>query len=139
MVKKSFLGTGWNFPPSFRKDGITARMVSEEEDILQSLMILLATKPGERVHRPDYGCGIYGMVCENMNTSTLTLIEHTIEKAILLFEPRITLNNVKFDFGEERDGKLLILIEYTVRLTNTRSNMVYPFYFREGTNLKQHE
>ncbi|MFA8434707.1 MAG: GPW/gp25 family protein [Marinifilaceae bacterium] len=137
MVKKSFLGTGWNFPPSFGKKGITAKMVSEEEDIHQSLMILLSTKPGERVHRPRYGCGIHKMVCENMNTSTLTLIEHTIEKAILLFEPRITLNNVKFDFGQEKEGKVLIRLEYTVRLTNTRSNMVYPFYFREGTNLSQ--
>jgi len=74
-----------------------------------------------------------------LNTSVLTLMEHTIEKAILLFEPRITLNSVRFDFGEDDQGKLLILIEYTVRLTNTRSNMVYPFYFREGTNLKLNE
>ena len=135
METKSFLGTGWAFPPTFTGSTNVAAMVNDEEDIHQSLRILLSTIPGERVHKPKFGCGIHKMVYEKMNSSTETLFKHTIEKAILLFEPRITLNEVKFDFSNEEEGKLLILLEYTVRLTNTRSNMVYPFYFKEGTNL----
>ena len=130
------MGTGWAFPPSFSGDAYSTAMVEGEEDIRQSLMILLSTVPGERVHRPDYGCGIHKVVYEKMNSNTMSLFRHIIEKAVLLFEPRITLNDVKFDFSSEKEGRLLIQLEYTVRLTNTRSNMVYPFYFREGTNLK---
>jgi phage baseplate assembly protein W len=134
--QKSFLGTGWNFPPSFSNKGGTAKMVDDEEDIHQSLMILLSTIPGERVHRPKFGCGIHKMVYEKINSSTVTLFKHTIEKSIILFETRIQVNNIEIDFSKEAEGTLYINIDYTIRLTNTRSNMVYPFYFREGTNLK---
>jgi phage baseplate assembly protein W len=135
MQAKSFLGTGWSFPPSFTKQGNT-NMVSDDEDIMQSLLILLSTPPGERVHRPKYGCGIHKMVFEKMNSSTITLFKHTIEKAIVLYETRIHLNKIDIDFDNEEEGILLIRLDYTIRLTNTRSNMVYPFYLREGTNLK---
>ncbi len=132
---KSFLGTGWTFPPSFAGSSSVIDMASGEEDIRQSLFILLSTVPGERVHNPNFGCGIHKTVYEKMNSSTETLLRYTIEKAVLLFEPRITLNEVSFDFSNEENGELKIVLGYTVRLTNTRSNMVYPFYFREGTNL----
>jgi uncharacterized protein len=136
METKSFLGTGWAFPPTFSGKADFTAMAEDEADIWQSLMILLSTVPGERVHRPEYGCGIHKMVYEKMNSNTMTLFKHMIEKAVLLFEPRITLNDVKFDFNNEKEGKLLIELDYMVRLTNSRSNMVYPFYFREGTNVK---
>ncbi len=139
MKERSFLGTGWAFPPSFKKDGEQTAMVSNEEDIRQSIMILLTTKPGERIHRPEYGCGIHTMVFEIINTTTLTIIEDLISKAILMYEPRITLNSVSFDHSEEYEGILTVLLDYTVRLTNTRSNMVFPFYFKEGTNLRLNE
>ncbi len=134
--QKSFLGTGWNFPPSFSMKGDYTLMVSDEEDIRQSLFVLLSTIPGERVHRPQYGCGIHKLVYEKMNSSTMTLLKHIIEKAIILFEPRIQPGDIRFSFEDERKGTLLIHIDYSIRLTNTRSNMVYPFYFREGTNIK---
>jgi len=135
MGTKSFLGTGWSFPPTFSGKGDFTELVEGEQDIEQSLRILLSTVPGERVHRPEYGCGIYKMVYEKMDSNTMTLFKHIIEKAVLLFEPRITLNDVMFNFDKEKEGTLLIELVYTVRLTNSRSNMVYPFYFREGTNL----
>lgn len=136
MKPKSFLGTGWSFPPSFSNHGTHTQMVSDEEDIRQSLHILLSTVPGERVHRPTFGCGIHKLVHEKMNSSTTTLFQHIIEKAIILFEPRIQVTQIHFNTDNEEEGILLITIDYTIRLTNTRSNMVYPFYFREGTNLK---
>jgi len=110
-------------------------VVSNEDDIRQALFILLSTVPGERVHRPSFGCGIHKMVFEKMNSSVETLFKHTIENAIIMHEPRITVNDITFDFSDEANGILNIFLDYTIRLTNTRSNMVFPFYFKEGTNL----
>lgn len=144
---KRFLGTGWSFPPSFERRmhasagfngalGIGASMISAEPDIQQSLRILLATNPGERVMQPAYGCGIKRMVFEQMNESTLTEMRHLIEKSILFFEPRITVNEIAIDTDHWIDGELRIHIDYTVRTTNSRNNMVFPMYFREGTGVK---
>ncbi|MBC7605042.1 MAG: GPW/gp25 family protein [Ramlibacter sp.] len=116
--------------------GIGASMISAEPDIQQSLRILLATNPGERVMQPAYGCGIKRMVFEQMNESTLTEMRHLIEKSILFFEPRITVNEIAIDTDHWIDGELRIHIDYTVRTTNSRNNMVFPMYFREGTGVK---
>ena len=135
-VDKSFLGTGWSFPPVFNPVSKDIQRVGEEDDILQSLYILFSTTPGERVLQPTYGCNLKAMVFENITESTETQIRDMIEKAILFFEPRIDLNSVELDASDINDGLLRILIDYTVRATNSRSNMVYPFYLREGTNIQ---
>ncbi|MES2937662.1 MAG: GPW/gp25 family protein [Pseudomonadota bacterium] len=143
---KRFLGTGWSFPPAFERRmhagggmdgsrGIGAALVSAEIDIEQSLRILLATNPGERVMQPAYGCGIKRMVFEQLNESLLTEMRHMVEKAILFFEPRITVEDISIDAGRWEDGELRIHVAYTVRTTNSRYNMVFPMYFREGTGL----
>ena len=141
---KAFLGTGWAFPPSFERrlhgagqarPSVGASLVATEEDIRQSLRILLGTVPGERVMQPAYGCGVQKLVFEIVNDATLTEMRHLVEKAILFFEPRITVNAVDIDASREFEGELRIHIDYTVRTTNSRSNMVYPMYFREGTGL----
>ena len=134
-VDKSFLGTGWSFPPGFNLAARDVQRVDEEDDILQSLYILFSTTPGERVLQPTYGCNLRSMVFENITESTKTEIRDIIEKAVLFFEPRIDLNSVDLDTGQIEHGILRVLVNYTVRATNTRSNMVYPFYFREGTNI----
>jgi hypothetical protein len=112
------------------------KTVSEAEDIKQSLFILFSTHPGERVLQPSYGCNLRSMVFENVTTSTITAIKDTIERAILFFEPRIDLNSVEINKDEIAEGILYIIIDYTVRSTNTRSNIVYPFYIQEGTNIQ---
>lgn len=132
---KAFLGRGWGFPPDFARRSKAARMVAGEEDIRESLRILLATSPGERVMQPAYGCGIKAMVFENIDESTLTLIRDAVERAVLYFEPRLDLNDVEIDVAGAGAGILRITLHYTVRETNTRSNLVYPFYFLEGTNV----
>lgn len=132
-----FLGTGWSFPPAFDWRSKEAVLVSQVEDIEQSLRILLSTVPGERVMQPAYGCGIKRLVFENLNDSTLTEIRDTVAKAVLFFEVRITLHDVEVDMGDLLDGLLRLKLDYTVRTTNTRTNMVYPLYLREGTNLRQ--
>ena len=77
-MNKSFLGKGWSFPPEFRREALPSVMVTEEEDIGQSLHILLATRPGERVHRFDFGCGIYRFVHEEMTVTNQTLLKELI-------------------------------------------------------------
>ncbi len=131
---KSYLGVGWAFPPAFTKES-GAEMVSGEEDIRQSLRILLSTAPGERMMRFDYGCGIRRWVFAEITLSEKTMIADVVEQAVLEHEPRIELLSVKIDLGEPAQGVLWIALDYRVRETNSRSNMVFPFYFREGTDL----
>lgn len=131
----SFLGVGWAFPPEFNKGARDVKTVSESRDIQESLNILLSTFPGERVMQPTYGCELRTMVFETINESTITALKDIIERAILFFEPRITLDEIHLETDAMEHGLLTILLEYTVRETNTRSNMVYPFYFNEGTDI----
>lgn len=135
MNDKAFLGRGWSFPPEFKKDNNATCMVQEEEDIRQSLHILLETEPGERIHRYDFGCDLKKFVYEPMTVSTQTMMEDVIRTAVLNFEPRITLDEVLFNHEQAAEGILYIELVYTVRSTNNRSNQVYPFYLREGTDI----
>lgn len=135
-VDKSFLGTGWSFPPEFNQTSKNVRTVSEEEDIRQSLFILFSTTAGERVMQPAYGCELRSMVFENITENTATVIKNIIERAVLFFEPRIDLDFVDLNTEQIDQGILNILVSYTIRATNTRSNIVYPFYFQEGTNVQ---
>lgn len=106
-------------------------MVSEEEDIRQSLIVLMSTRKGERVMQPDYGVGIYDLVFHNMNLTARTQLKEAIENAVLYFEPRITLNEIVLDMSNEYEGVLRIELLYTIRLTNVRSNLVFPYYYDE--------
>lgn len=131
----SFLGSGWGFPPDFDKNSGTVRLVSGEEDIKESLHVLMATKPNERVMQSAYGCGLRSLVFENIDSSAITLIKETIKRAVIFFESRIDLEDIEVDETRAYEGVLLINLIYTIRTTNTRTNMVYPFYFQEGTNI----
>lgn len=127
----SFLGRGWSFPPEFGGGVNPTVMVEKEEDIRQSLQVILSTRIGERIMRPDFGTDLHNMVYHNMDLTARTQLRAAIEKAILYWEPRIMLTNVTFDMSEDRNGVLYILLEYTIRQTNARANMVYPFYYEE--------
>ena len=132
MSDNAFLGTGWSFPPEFSQNQ-TIKMVAGEQDINESLTILLSTNPGERVMTPEYGCGIKALVFSEINLGTITQIKAMIKNAILYFEPRIELEQIDIDTNDSLNGKLFITIDYTVIVTNSRSNLVYPFYIMEGT------
>lgn len=87
--------------------------------------------------QPAYGCGIRRMVFENINDSTITEIKDIVSKAVLFFEVRITLHEIDIDATDVYDGVVRLKLDYTVRTTNTRTNIVYPLYLREGTNLRE--
>lgn len=131
----SFLGTGWSFPPEFSKRG-AARMVSADEDIRQSLHILLSTTPGERVMQPSFGCGLKSHVYDSINESTITILKDLIRRAILFFEPRVLLESIEADASNAIEGRLEFIIVYTIISANTRHNIVFPFYLREGSDVQ---
>lgn len=133
----NFLGSGWAFPPAFDSHSKCAKLVSAEEDVRQSLVILLSTSPGERIMHPTFGCNLHEVVFENISHNVIAQVKDLVKRAILFFEPRIDLLNVDVDVSPENylEGRIDIYLDYLIRRTNTRSNMVFPFYFIEGTEL----
>lgn len=130
-MAKKFLGVGWKFPVKLNASG-RFELSKYEEDIEESIRIILGTIPGERVMQPEFGCGIYEYVFSTINISNLALIEEEVKKALTLYEPRIEIIKIKAYPDTNRDGVILIDIEYRVISTNTRQNLVYPFYLTEG-------
>jgi phage baseplate assembly protein W len=128
--EKSFLGIGWSFPPAFDNASGEVQMLKGEDDIQSSLQVLLATRLGERVMQPLFGCNLDAMVFELLDTTLKTEMRNLIQKAILYFEPRINIDRIDIE-STETNGLILITVNYVVRSTNTRGNLVYPFYLSE--------
>ena len=129
---RSFLGTGWAFPPTFSKGGADVAVVSDAEDIHQSLQILLSTQIGERVMQDEFGCDMNRFLFEEVSQSLVNSLHRLVSEAILYHEPRIELQGLDVTESESEPGVLLITIDYTVRTTNSRFNMVFPFYQKEA-------
>lgn len=130
--RKDWLGRGWAFPVLMDRHTSSIAMAEYEADIRQAILILLHTAPGERLMRPDFGCGIHELVFETIDVATLTRVQATVEEALAKYEARIEVIGVKVDPLRAEDGQLLVELEYRVRRTNQIRNLVYPFYFREG-------
>jgi len=128
---EDFLGKGWKFPVHVNKAG-KIEMSAYENDIEEAIWIILSTAKGERVMRPDFGCGIFDYIFASMNTSTITMMEASVREALVLWEPRIDISNVDVAPDSEEEGKLHISIDYRVKNTNNRFNLVFPFYMKEG-------
>jgi Bacteriophage baseplate protein W len=128
--EKSFLGVGWSFPPAFDNVGGEVEMLKGEDDIQSSLQVLLATRLGERVVQPLFGCNLDAMMFELLDTTLKTEMRDLIQKAILYFEPRINVDQIDLE-SSNTNGLILITVNYTVRSTNTRGNLVFPFYLSE--------
>ena len=132
---KSFLGRGWSFPPEFNKGTQAVKMLEDEADIESSLEILLSTRLGERIMVPKYGCNLDELLFKPLNLTVKTYVIDLIKTAILYYEPRIDVTKIEIDPSDELNGVLLINIEYIIRTTNSRKNMVYPYYKEEGNEL----
>jgi phage baseplate assembly protein W len=130
-MSKAFLGAGWGFPVGVDAQSGGINAAAYEESVRQSLWIILGTAKGERVMRPDFGCGIYDLVFENVTTALFGRIAQAVREALLMFETRIDVLDVQVrpDNGGE---VLLISIEYEVRATNNVFNLVYPFYLERS-------
>ncbi|WP_179412975.1 GPW/gp25 family protein [Mucilaginibacter sp. E4BP6] len=133
---QSFLGTGWSFPPTFTKSTDMVQMVSNVQDIEQSLLIILSTIPGERLMRPEFGCDLKRLVFEINDSTLIANFNHIIYHALLNFEPRVNFIEAIIINRDELDGVLQVQVNFEIITTNTRHNIVFPFYLQgEGTNV----
>jgi hypothetical protein len=133
-----FLGVGWQFPVTAKSidddDHKSKRfaLAEYEESVRQSILIILKTAKGERVMRPDFGCDLHDLVFAPNNATTRGLAESYVEEAMLLWEPRIKVLDIAVHPAGEQGEVLNINIEYMVRTTDNRFNLVYPFYLDRG-------
>jgi phage baseplate assembly protein W len=129
---REFLGIGWAFPPRIAAEtGLPAR-VSYEQDIQESILIILTTAKGERVMRPDFGCGIHDLVFAAVTAQVVAQIQATVRDALRTYEARIDVRRVEVGTANLARGFLEVAIDYEVRATNQPGNLVYPFYFQES-------
>jgi hypothetical protein len=131
----SFLGRGWQFPPEFSKGPNHTEMSADDKDIKESLVILLSTRIGERIMVPNYGCNLEELLFQPMTLTLKSYVVDLVKSAILYFEPRIDIERVDITAGDDLEGELLVELDYVIRATNSRRNMVYPFYRGEGTDV----
>jgi len=130
-TRKSFLGVGWKFPIDLdRRRGIA--MSTFEENIEESILIILGTALGERVMRPDFGCAIHDLVFAPNNSNTHGLIIYYVTEALNKWEPRIQALGVDCELGPGVGNRVNVSIEYQVIATNNVYNLVYPFYLQKS-------
>lgn len=129
-MEKDFLGVGLSFPLRIENGKIA--WSEYEESIKESIILILSTAKGERVMRPDFGCGLHELVYSVNDTSTASLAIFYVEEALKKWEPRIELIKVDANADAKDGERLIISIEYRIISTNTRHNLVYPFYLGRG-------
>jgi uncharacterized protein len=121
------IGSGLAFPLQVDRRGGIA-LASDETDVEQAIELILATAPGERPMRPEFGCGVHDFVFDSIDANTIGQMELAIRDALERWEPRVVVETVEFNLDEVAHGRLIIDIGYRVRVTNTMRNLVYPFY-----------
>jgi len=130
-MSREFLGTGWAHPVGTDYQG-DIELSSAEENIRQSVHIIIGTAKGERVMRPEFGCEVHDYVFTTADPATLSMIEDAVEEALVQWEPRIDVENVDANPDRENPNRVLVEVDYWVRETNSSANLVYPFYLQEG-------
>lgn len=136
QLRTSFLGTGWSYPPEFVIETGEVSMTCDEEDIEASLKILLGTALGERFLNPKYGLDLHEMLFDPMSTTMATFLEDRARIALLIYEPRINLLALELDTSAQLEGRVSLVVDYEVRATNSRFNLVYPFYLSDGNEMR---
>lgn len=126
-MAEEFVGRGWAFPLRADPTGGIA-LVSGVREIEESIRLILATAPGERPMRPEFGCAVHEYVFAPADASTAGDIAYAVRVAIDRWEPRIDLEAVDVRFDEVDQGTLFIDIRYSLRGTNDPRNLVFPFY-----------
>ncbi|MGW6933252.1 GPW/gp25 family protein [Lentzea sp. NPDC054927] len=122
-----FIGRGLSFPVGTDATGSVA-LVGGDREIVESIRLILATAPGERPMRPEFGCAIHDLVFAPADSTTAGQIAYEVRQSLERWEPRIDVTDVVVDFAEADNGTLLIDIRYTLRTTNDPRNLVFPFY-----------
>lgn len=133
-MAKSFIGSGFNFPLALDANGAVA-VSHDEENVEQSIKIILGTAKGERLYRSNFGCSIHDLVFHPNNRVTAARVESAVKDSLLRFEPRIRDVEVQATPDEFEPTRMNVSISYVVRALNKRENMVYPFYLRREEDL----
>lgn len=133
--QKEFLGSGWSFPVTFSVGNHQLVLTKFENNIRDSIDIIMQTNLGERSMEPQFGSGLRQYFFKEMNETLKGEIKDTVTTSLLTNEPRIEVLNVEVDYVDVSNGVVEITIDYEYNQTNTRHNYVYPFYLKEGTNL----
>ena len=126
-MASEILGSGLAFPLQVDRRGALA-LAHDETDVDQAIHLILATAPGERPMRPEFGCGVHDFVFETIDAGTIARMETEIRDALDRWEPRVEVADVTFDLDRAGRGELVIEIAYRVRATNHQRNLVHPFY-----------
>ena len=128
-----FIGSGWAFPLRVNARGGIA-LARREQDVEESIRIILSTPVGERRMRPRFGCGVHDLAFATNDPATHGLIRYHVLQALALWEPRIELreDGVRVRTDPDEPARVLVEIDYVLRATNQRRNLVYPFYLIPG-------
>ena len=126
-----FIGSGWSFPLKINNRG-GIEMSRGDRDVQESIRVILSTPIGERRMRPDFGCSVHDLTFETNDPTTHGLIQQAVIEALNLWEPRISVAEVNVSTDQDEPARVLVEIEYDLRSTNERRNLVYPFYLIPG-------
>lgn len=129
--KNGFLGRGWAFPVRPGPDGLL-RLTRQDEAVRNSIFLILATAPGERLMRPEFGCGIHDLVFQANTASLRGAVQAQVRESLSRWEQRIDVIDVRVEAAPQAGHQLLIRIDYRLRANNTLFNLVYPFFLQEG-------
>jgi hypothetical protein len=129
---REILGLGWKFPLQVNPGGGIAR-ARYEQRVEESIYLILSTAKGERVMRPDFGCGIHDLVFAPNNSGTLSRVVAEVRDALVRSEPRIDVLDINAESAADQPNLLLIRIDYRIRANQALGNLVYPFYITERT------
>ncbi|MBK9749016.1 MAG: GPW/gp25 family protein [Chloroflexi bacterium] len=127
----NLIGKGWTFPIRPNPEGKLS-LVSGEEKIRQSLLLILSTAPGERKMYPEFGCGIHDLVFQPNTEMLHARVQNQVRDALIRYEPRIDVVDVRVEMPPEARNFLIVRIDYRIRTSNSFYNLVYPFFLTEG-------
>lgn len=130
-MAREFIGVGWKFPIRVNARGGLS-FSRHEQDIEEAIWIILSTAKGERVMLPGFGCGIHEYVFAPNNPATRGSLTQAVQQSLAEYEPRIDVESVRVESYPESENRLLIFVDYRVRSTNSKHNLVYPFYLKEA-------
>ncbi len=130
-MSRDILGTGWKFPVRINGRGGFS-LSREEQDVAEAIWIVLSTAIGERIMRPEFGCGIHEYVFTPNNANTRGAVAYQVQQALMRWEPRIDVIDVRTEDDPGQPNLLLIQVDYRIRANNAFHNVVYPFFIQEG-------
>lgn len=124
----SFLGVGFRFPFTVNQGTGGIAFSRYEDNIEECVRVILGTARGERMMRPEFGCGIHDLVFAPNNVGTHTLVAHHVEEALTKWEPRVRNVQVEVRADPDQAERILVDLRYEIRAVNSIHNLVFPFY-----------